>query len=1833
MDYICIAAGSFHQGNEDIFGESSNKQCVLNASVALAWRSVGGEFGTASIDAILYTGDILYRTVRTAREEGILIYLEPEEVPRNINILGEDVTIFDILNVHNALWPRTSADVGRSVQELGETLEVLMAEERRDIGFLFTGQCVTVSFWREGGLCYVFDSHPVNERRRHDFECEERNLARIFKCDSILILARVLLLNAALDGRIRQYSIHQLSFGRPATSSTLLRAEIAPVVPEPGVVDTVEADDDTSCTASKRRRGRPKKVQRGRPKTLNTTRTEQVRTASKRYAQNNPDVNRDAVRRYTERNPDVNRESVRRYTQENPEVNRESVRRYTQENPEVHRESVRRFTQKNPEVHRESVRRYTQENPEVHRESVRRYTQENPEVHRESVRRYTQENPEVHRASVSRYDGQHPAERAERVQRFRVNNPTLVQIRHLPKASARLIVEHGPMAYWDESLLTNVAPHKLQKPGLGAADIYRCVHCGARLYEEEKERKKWCCGEGAYNVQRLAPLEASFYHNRQFLDRARAYNDMFSFCALEVSGGYRHPSGLAFFKIEGRMYHQVHALNAPGQRFTTRGGVAQFVNRCRLYIDDGEERRNLAAGRSLDPRVIDSISNFLLDKNPFVPEFRMLSRETSISAHLEFEVTSRATHGPVLGDRQTGVEVHAVLSTEETVSDPRRLSVWKVGSGQPTTIDLFSPLMEPFQYPLLYPEGNPGWYINRLDNNGRKLSQFNYARCLLLSEPRFSHFGRLSQAWQVEMFARFEEERLRFIKRVQLGGLGGLRMGPLDELVQPGQGRQVQGDIVHDETIQGEGGAQPGKIYLPSSFTGGPRYMKVHYENAMGLVTRKGPPTYFLTFTYSAQWEEHKAACTDGCGRVDPASACRIFKIKLQELIRDLRTGAMFGRQSYIVYVIEMQMRGLPHAHIVFKIEGDGPVQGPEIDSVIWAVIPSPDVAGGRLRKLVLQHMIHGPCGTDYRTDFLCWDSQKGYCTKFFPKPASPTTHVDERGFVQYRRDYGNKGLVSARNRNIEVHDGWVVPYNPALLLKYEAHINLELASTRRVIKYLFKYLMKGGSLQNVTVMPLGQQDDEVQQYVTKRMIGASDACWRLLDFGLSKSEPTVECLPVHLEGKQTVMFRPGQLDNAVQQSTSKLIIYFQRPSDSILDDVTYPSFYENYMIHASRPRNPSGTLFEHPDGVHFITPRQRGEKVCRLIWVSPNRGEQYFLRILLLVIPCRGYSDLLSRGGTGCTTFQEVARHLGLVNDDREYHLALREAAAFMVGSRLRSFFVLLCNMGAPAFLLWGEFRDVLCEDHLERNPLDPELAYKLSLLEIDRSLRRQGSCLTDHGLPYVADDSTELGRELLAYGENLQGSIVDEWLPRLSPDQRMVFDHIQNLLGGSANAQTSRVLFLDGPGGYGKTQLIRVILAFVRSQGHVAIAVASSGIAAGNMPGGTTAHSMFRLPLDLGQGVGVWNITNGSQRAELIRAAQLIVFDEAPMAHRYIFEMLDRSLRDLMNSETPFGGKIFLCSGDFRQIAPVVEKARTPLDVVCVSLRASPLWRLFNVFHLVTPQRTRGTSFYSDFLLQVGNGTLPTETFGEGRESQTLVPLTDVRVMTNIEDLIADVFPANILRDSDQSARRAILAPLNVNVKNINERILGMLEGQLHELLSADSVDREDEDSLDADIQIVNQATGKGVPDHILRLKIGSVCLIMRNLNIADGLVNGTKVILTAISPRLITVRMPGGTQLYGIPRIIFKFAMVEGSPLRISRRQFPLMLAYAMSGHKSQGQTIDYVGVDLRTDCFTHGQLYVLLSRVRSPQDIVVLVPENRVHAGVAYVKNIVYNELLL
>ncbi|CAH1188745.1 unnamed protein product [Phyllotreta striolata] len=175
--------------------------------------------------------------------------------------------------------------------------------------------------------------------------------------------------------------------------------------------------------------------------------------------------------------------------------------------------------------------------------------------------------------------------------------------------------------------------------------------------------------------------------------------------------------------------------------------------------------------------------------------------------------------------------------------------------------------MEPMQYPLLYPHGETGWGFGKYDKRGGKLSQLRYIRCLLLSDERFTAFNKLSETWLVDMYCRIEEERLNFIRRCQRNtNAGQMRVATLAEVRDVAELNQRRDDIRRerqnlgeDETIQGEGFVA-GKIYLPHSFTGGPRFMKIKYMNAMAVVERLGIPDYFLTFTANGQWPEIKAS-------------------------------------------------------------------------------------------------------------------------------------------------------------------------------------------------------------------------------------------------------------------------------------------------------------------------------------------------------------------------------------------------------------------------------------------------------------------------------------------------------------------------------------------------------------------------------------------------------------------------------------------------------------------------------------------------------------------------------------------------------------------------------------------------------------------------------------------------------------------------------------------------------------------------------------------------------------------------------------------------------------
>ena len=147
-----------------------------------------------------------------------------------------------------------------------------------------------------------------------------------------------------------------------------------------------------------------------------------------------------------------------------------------------------------------------------------------------------------------------------------------------------------------------------------------------------------------------------------------------------------------------------------------------------------------------------------------------------------------------------------------------------------------------------------------------------------------------------------------------------------------------------------------------------------------------------------------------------------------------------------------------------------------------------------------------------------------------------------------------------------------------------------------------------------------------------------------------------------------------------------------------------------------------------------------------------------------------------------------------------------------------------------------------------------------------------------------------------------------ANEHEPLLTSEQRKVYDTIVSAVCD----ENGRPFMIDAPAGTGKTFTEKVIAAHLRGLGKTVLIVASTGIATLQLPGGWTAHSMFKLPLDDRVVAGaVCNIKSRTQRAELLRKCDLIIWDELPMTHKYCVEALDITLRDLLHNSTPFRWK----------------------------------------------------------------------------------------------------------------------------------------------------------------------------------------------------------------------------------------------------------------------------------------------------------------------------------
>ena len=386
-----------------------------------------------------------------------------------------------------------------------------------------------------------------------------------------------------------------------------------------------------------------------------------------------------------------------------------------------------------------------------------------------------------------------------------------------------------------------------------------------------------------------------------------------------------------------------------------------------------------------------------------------------------------------------------------------------------------------------------------------------------------------------------------------------------------------------------------------------------------------------------------------------------------------------------------------------------------------------------------------------------------------------------------------------------------------------------------------------------------------------------------------------------------------------------------------------------------------------------------------------------------------------------------------------------------------------------------------------------------------------------------------------------------------------------------------TKECLFITGKAGTGKSTLLKY---FKANTGKKIIVLAPTGVAAINV-GGQTIHSFFRLPPKIIQKDAIRRLRDKS----LLDNLDMVIIDEVSMVRSDLMDGIDYALRlNRGKMKTPFGGIQMVFFGDLFQLSPVVEnEAKQILE----EQYSSPYFFSAKVFddchiraiELSTIYRQKDTSFM-ELLNRVRNKEHTKEDLG--------------------------ILNKRVRKDATVSKKDAtvMLTTTNILANTINQDRLSKLSGK----------------------EIIYEAKASGkfeestYPTNAsLKLKKGAQVILLKN-DPEKRWVNGTLAKIVALSKDSIVVDISGFA--YDLPvakwqKIKYSYDEAEDkieAEVVGDFAQYPIKLAWAITIHKSQGQTFDKVIIDMGRGAFTHGQLYVALSRCTCMDGIMLKRPVN-------------------
>lgn len=440
---------------------------------------------------------------------------------------------------------------------------------------------------------------------------------------------------------------------------------------------------------------------------------------------------------------------------------------------------------------------------------------------------------------------------------------------------------------------------------------YVCEYCGATFWYGERLKShsqrgrlrygKCCAGGQLYlrNERDPPTYFKELFKDKHFLDNIRAYNQMFSMVSFGADMDDSINNGRApyVFRISGEIHHWIGTLcpsNDDDPRFMQLYVYdTQNEVKNRMEPFGGKEKSNLKV------EIVEGLIQILDQHNELVQVFRTARDKCNegnvpefkiqlynVVAAREYQLPSSGTLGAIVLEPDANSQTDFDMIIEYKDKQPKRIN------------KLHSSYMS-LQFPLLFVYGQPGYNtsltltgVNTTRKRTKVSMNMYYKYQLHERVNQYGHLfrgGRLFQQYVVVVYCTLEQERLDFLRAKQNKLRSDCLSGICDAM--------SRGDHFGNDIGQ--------RIILPSSFTGGPRYMYSHYLDALAICRVLGNPQFFITFTCNVNWPEIKRRMADypGLTPTDRADViCRVFEQKVEDFLKVLKEQDIFGRCTGGIY-------------------------------------------------------------------------------------------------------------------------------------------------------------------------------------------------------------------------------------------------------------------------------------------------------------------------------------------------------------------------------------------------------------------------------------------------------------------------------------------------------------------------------------------------------------------------------------------------------------------------------------------------------------------------------------------------------------------------------------------------------------------------------------------------------------------------------------------------------------------------------------------------------------------------------------------------------------------